>query len=309
MFLAFFKHKACSFFLLVYLLNKMTKMPYKQRFSRFSALIQQKLHSSLAKTGDNNFCHQSNKTNQNLHYDLTVASYNVHKCVGVDKIFNPTRIVHVITELQVDILALQEADKRFGERVGLIDLQLLKSKTGLIPVPLNTMSPQGHGWHGNALFLRKGHVRDILQVTLPGIEPRGAVIVEFEMEIGLIRIIAAHFGLLRHSRNQQTKTLLALLQKRPLMPTLLVGDFNEWRRGKGSSLKHFSPYFDSTLGTVPSFPSRFPFLALDRIFAFPHQLVKNIENHNSSLARVASDHLPIKAYLDLANAIAIIQNK
>ncbi|GAA5096560.1 endonuclease/exonuclease/phosphatase family protein [Bartonella acomydis] len=284
-------------------------MPYKQRFSHFSAIIQQKLHRSLAKASNNHYRHQSNKTNQNSHYDLTVASYNVHKCVGVDKIFNPTRIVHVITELQVDILALQEADKRFGQRVGLIDLQLLKSKTGLTRVPLNTMSPDGHGWHGNALFVRKGHVRDILQITLPGIEPRGAVIVELKMDVGLIRIIAAHFGLLRSSRNQQTKALLALLQKRPLMPTLLIGDFNEWRMGKGSSLKHFSSYFDCTLETVPSFPSRFPFLALDRIFAFPHQLVTNIENHRSPLARVASDHLPIKAYLDLANAMTILKNK
>ncbi|WP_208437154.1 endonuclease/exonuclease/phosphatase family protein [Bartonella taylorii] len=287
----------------------MTKIPYKQKFPQFTAFIQQKLRGSLLHTIRSHSHHRSEIINQNNNYDLTVASYNVHKCVGVDKIFNPTRIVRVIAELRVDILALQEADKRFGERIGLIDLQLLKAETGLIPVPLNTMSPQGHGWHGNALFLRKGHVRDILQVTLPGIEPRGAVIVEFEMEVGLIRIIAAHFGLLRHSRNQQTKTLLALLQKRPLMPTLLVGDFNEWRIGKGSSLNHFSPYFDSTLGTVPSFPSRFPFLALDRILAFPHQLLTNIENHHSPLARIASDHLPIKAYLDLANAMTILKNK
>ncbi|UTO28408.1 endonuclease/exonuclease/phosphatase family protein [Bartonella harrusi] len=288
----------------------MIKMPYKQKLPWFTAFIQKKLHSSLLKALHHRSYYRSDRNNKNNHYDLTVASYNVHKCIGVDKIFNPTRIVNVIAELQIDILALQEADKRFGERVGLIDLQLLKTKTGLIRVPLNAMSPYGHGWHGNALFVRKGRVRDILQITLPGIEPRGAVIVELEMDDAcFIRIIAAHFGLLRHSRNQQTKTLLALLQKRPLMPTLIIGDFNEWRIGKGSSLNHFSPYFDSTLGTVPSFPSRFPFLALDRIFSFPHQLVTNIENHSSPLARIASDHLPIKAYLDLANAMTLLKNK
>ncbi|CAF25514.1 hypothetical protein BQ00070 [Bartonella quintana str. Toulouse] len=283
--------------------HKMIKKPYKQKFPRFTTLIQQKLDSPFLNAIRNRSHHWSNIINRNGQYDLTVASYNVHKCVGIDKIFNPTRIVHVITELQVDILALQEADKRFGKRIGLIDLQLLKAETGLIPVPLKTMSPHGHGWHGNALFLRKGHIRDTLQITLPGIEPRGAIIVELEMEAGPIRVIAAHFGLLRHSRNQQTKMLLSLVQKRSLMPTLLIGDFNEWRIGKGSSLNHFSPYFDSTLGTVPSFPSRFPFLALDRILAFPHQLVTTIENHHSPLARIASDHLPIKAYLDLAHAM------
>ncbi|WP_375609987.1 MULTISPECIES: endonuclease/exonuclease/phosphatase family protein [unclassified Bartonella] len=287
----------------------MTKIPYKQKFPWFTGFIQQKLHNSLLKAIYSRSHHQPNIIKPNDNYDLTVASYNVHKCVGIDKIFNPTRIVRVINELQVDILALQEADKRFGERVGLINLQLLKAETGLIPVPLNTMSPHGHGWHGNALFLRKGYVRETLQVTLPGIEPRGAVIVELEMQAGPIRIIAAHFGLLRYSRKQQTKMLLAILQKRSLMPTLLIGDFNEWRIGKGSSLNHFSPYFDNTLEVVPSFPSRFPLLALDRVFAFPHQLVTNIENHHSPLARIASDHLPIKAYLNLANAMNVLEHK
>ncbi|CBI75689.1 conserved protein of unknown function; [Endonuclease/exonuclease/phosphatase domain] [Bartonella clarridgeiae 73] len=272
-------------------------------------LIQKKFHNSLLKISYNRPSYQKNLINRNDNYDLTIASYNIHKCVGVDRIFNPTRIVRVIAELQTDILALQEADKRFGERTGLVDLQLLKAETGLIPVPLNTMSPNGHGWHGNALFLRQGRIHNISQITLPGFEPRGAIIVELKMKSGFIRVIAAHFGLLRHSRNQQVKMLLALLKKYSVMPTLLIGDLNEWRNGKGSSLNFFSSYFDVTLGNVPSFPSRFPFLALDRIFAFPHQLVTNVESHYSPLARIASDHLPIKAYLNLAKAMATLKHK
>ncbi|WP_455477047.1 endonuclease/exonuclease/phosphatase family protein [Bartonella sp. B41] len=274
----------------------------------FTQLIKKNFHDLFSNAVSRHFNHQPHGININNNYDLAAASYNVHKCIGIDKVFNPNRIVHVISELKVDILAIQEADKRFGERIGLIDLQMLKKETGLVPVPLDTMSPNGHGWHGNAIFLRRGCIRDTLQITLPGIEPRGAVIVELEMESGSIRIIAAHFSLFRHSRNKQTKTLLTLIQKRPLMPTLLIGDFNEWRTGKGSSLNNFSPYFDGKIGTVASFPSRFPFLALDRIFAFPHQLVTSIENHNSPLARIASDHLPIKAYLNLAYATTILKN-
>ncbi|WP_336278692.1 endonuclease/exonuclease/phosphatase family protein [Bartonella sp. CB175] len=284
----------------------MIKKSHKQKHPWFTALTHKRLQIPLFNT-INRFPSYQNTINLNDNHDLTIASYNVHKCVGVDKIFNPARIVRVIAELQVDILALQEADKRFGERSGLIDLKLLKAETGLIPIPLKTMSPTGHGWHGNALFARKGFVYDTLQIDLPGFEPRGAVIVEFKMETGLIRVIAAHFGLLRHSRNKQTKMLLTLLQKRPSIPTILIGDFNEWRLGKRSSLNHFFPYFDNTLGTVPSFPSRFPFLALDRIFAFPHQLVTKIESHHSPLARIASDHLPIKAYLDLDKATTILK--
>ncbi|AQX27322.1 endonuclease/exonuclease/phosphatase family protein [Bartonella sp. Raccoon60] len=272
-------------------------------------MIQKKIHNSLLRAIYNHSGYHKNVINYNDNYDLTIASYNVHKCVGVDKTFNPSRIVRVIAELQTDILALQEADKRFGERTGLIDLQLLKAETGLIPVPLKTMSPNGHGWHGNTLFLRQGCVHNISQITLPGFEPRGAIIVELKMKSGFIRVIATHFGLLRHSRNQQVKMLLALLKKYSVMPTLLIGDLNEWRKGKGSSLNFFSPYFDITLGSVPSFPSRFPFLALDRIFAFPHQLLINVENHYSPLARIASDHLPIKAYLNLSKAMSTLKHK
>lgn len=242
-------------------------------------------------------------------YDTVVASYNVHKCIGTDKVFDPIRIVHVISELNADIMALQEADKRFGDRIGLLDLDFLKSETGLIPVPINTMSPQGHGWHGNALFLRNGKVKDILQIKLPGVEPRGALIVELEMQTGLIRIIAAHFGLLHHSRIQQAKLILSILEKRKVMPTIMVGDLNEWRIGRTSSLASLAPFFDLRLGTLPSFPSRFPVFALDRVFAFPQQLVSHIEIHNSPLARIASDHLPIKAEIDLAQATRLLKDK
>ena len=83
------------------------------------------------------------------------------------------------------------------------------------------------------------------------------------------------------------------------MPTLLVGDLNEWRGGRRSSLSRLQPTFDPASGAVPSFPSRFPVLALDRALGHPHDLVTSVEVHDTPLARVASDHLPIKAHIDL----------
>lgn len=241
--------------------------------------------------------------------DTVVASYNVHKCVGLDKVFNPERIVHVISELNADVLALQEIDKRFGERIGLLDLEFLKNETGLLPVPISAMSPLGQGWHGNALFFREGSILDIHQMQLPGMEPRGAIIVEFNLKSGPLRVIAAHFGLLRRSRARQAGTILEFLEKRPIMPTIMVGDLNEWRLGKNSSLTSLKPLFDVAMGTVPSFPSRFPFLALDRVFAYPHDLVTSIDIHDTPLARIASDHLPIIAHIALENAEVTLTDK
>ena len=61
--------------------------------------------------------------------------------------------------------------------------------------------------------------------------------------------------------------------------------------------------FDHAASAVPSFPARFPVLALDRVLGSPHNLVTAVEVHNTPLARMASDHLPVKAYIDLKAAL------
>lgn len=231
--------------------------------------------------------------------DTVIASYNVHKCIGVDRRFDPERTASVISEIDADVIAIQEADKRFGERSGLLKLDMLERDCGLVPVPITALSSTGHGWHGNMIMIRKGAVGGVRQLKLPGVEPRGALVVTLDLPTGKLRLVAAHFGLLKRSREQQAMAILASLAEDEAMPTLLVGDLNEWRVGRGSSLARLHPTFDPTSGAVPSFPSRFPVLALDRALGHPHDLVTSVEVHDSPLARVASDHLPIKAHIDL----------
>jgi endonuclease/exonuclease/phosphatase family metal-dependent hydrolase len=224
-----------------------------------------------------------------------IASYNVHKCVGRDRKFDPDRISRVIQEIGADVIALQEADSRFGERRGLLDLARLERDTGLLPVPI-ALGSKAHGWHGNVVLFREGAVRDVHTLTLPGLEPRGALVAELELKRGgRLRIIAAHFGLLRRSRAQQARALLELLASRDEQPTVLLGDLNEWRLGNGSSLNTFRDAFGPLPPAVPSFPSGLPLFALDRIIANREGLIETVEAHNSALARIASDHLPLKA--------------
>lgn len=234
--------------------------------------------------------------------DVVIASYNVHKCIGIDKQFSPQRTADVISEIDADVIALQEADKRFGERSGLLDLGLLERRHGLVPVPITATMPKGHGWHGNVVLFREGIVRNVHQLALPGVEPRGAVIVDLQFPAGDLRVIAAHLGLLKRSREQQAESILSILQEADTIPTLLIGDLNEWRVGKRSSLASLLPIFNHESTAVPSFPSRFPVLALDRVLGTPHNLVTSVEVHNTPLARIASDHLPLKAHLDLSSA-------
>src|SRR5207244_13276236 len=41
-------------------------------------------------------------------WPLTVATYNIHAAVGVDRAFAPHRIAQVLREIDADIIALQE---------------------------------------------------------------------------------------------------------------------------------------------------------------------------------------------------------
>ena len=41
---------------------------------------------------------------------ITLATYNIHACVGIDRRFDPERIVQVMKELDVDVAALQEVE-------------------------------------------------------------------------------------------------------------------------------------------------------------------------------------------------------
>ena len=227
-----------------------------------------------------------------------IASYNVHKCVGMDNRFEPERIAAVIAEIDAEVIALQEANQRFGNRSMLLDLEKLERDSGLAPVPLAT----GHGWHGNLLLLRKGTVRDVHQIRLPGVEPRGALVVDVDLADGPLRIVAAHLGLLRRSRAQQAEAILSAIAARGARPTLLLGDLNEWRLGGNSSLRRFDPTFGPMAPALPSFPARFPLFALDRILANPHDLISRIDVHDTPLSRIASDHLPIKARIEMRPA-------
>jgi len=230
---------------------------------------------------------------------LTIASYNVHKCVGVDKRFDPWRVADVIAETGADILALQEADRRLGRRVGLLDMAAIERRTGLRLVPLS-ITPGGHGWHGNALLVRVGQLAGVRRLTLPGGEPRGAVMVDLDLPEGRLRLVAAHLGLLKRHRERQASAILAALAEDAEVPTVMLGDLNEWRPGQRSSLGVLERSFGPAEPTPPTFPSRLPVLSLDRMLSNRPGLIGAAEAHDTPLARLASDHLPLRARLDPA---------
>ena len=227
-------------------------------------------------------------------FDLSVASYNIHKGVGTDRRRDLARTAAVIGEIGADILALQEADTRFGPRKGLLDLDSLRRDLGLIAVPMQGVG-QAHGWHGNLLLVRNALVQQVHQVILPGLEPRGALVTDLVLAGQPLRVVNAHLGLLSASRAAQARALIDKIAQLDGRPTLLLGDLNEWR-DKSPAFRTLARHFTIAPARA-SFPSRYPVLALDRMMLSSHGELRDVAAHDTPLARRASDHLPIKAAL------------
>lgn len=235
--------------------------------------------------------------------ELLFGSYNVHKGVGSDMRRDPLRTVSVLREVGADIVALQEVDRRFGAREGVLNLDALHAATGLRPVALtDRLGISAHGWHGNLLLVRGAEVEEARAIALPGLEPRGAIVADLRVGGQPLRIIAAHLGLLHQSRLMQARLLASEVEASAGRPVIVMGDLNEWRLGAGCSLMPLRRGLRAvkrSAATVASFPARMPMLPLDRIIVSKPAELLQIEPHDSVLARAASDHLPIKARIRL----------
>lgn len=221
---------------------------------------------------------------------LRLASYNVHKCVGLDRRRRPERIIAVLNALDADIVALQEVDRRLPPRPEALPRSLVERETDFGVLPFAPDGPS-LGWHGQTILVRRGLVVEkVRRILLPGLEPRGAILAELAPESGGIRIVGAHLALIRRYRTMQLAAIRAAIGRRGEMPTAILGDFNDWsaRGGAealGAAFRLHAP--------GPSFPAPRPVGALDRmaLSAGLHLLTAGV--HRGAPATIASDHLPI----------------
>jgi endonuclease/exonuclease/phosphatase family metal-dependent hydrolase len=235
---------------------------------------------------------------------LRIASYNIHKCIGNDGVFDPIRIKNVILQLDADIVVLQEADARFGEREGLLDLDYLHVMGGYRSIFSPDRKSRSHGWHGNVVLYRNSIVNQVHQLRLPGLEPRGALIVDFGIGEAAFRLLAVHLGLLRRSRKKQVEAIIEAADPNPDRHVVVIGDMNEWRLERRSALELFKSHFEEISAQLPSYPSRYPLLPLDRLFVSPGLRVESLSVVDTPLTRIASDHLPVNATISIHNGLS-----
>ncbi|AGH49978.1 endonuclease/exonuclease/phosphatase [Sphingomonas sp. MM-1] len=229
---------------------------------------------------------------------ITVASYNIHKAVGTDRRRDPARILNVLHEIDADIVALQEADLRFGSRTSAIPVDMIAEHSSYKPVDYD-IRPGGIGWHGNAILVKR-HVEIVAHapIHLPVIEPRGAVWADLSIHGRPIRVVGMHLDLSGLWRRRQVRSILAQLAERAPQPTVMMGDLNEWAK-TGGCLAEFAAGGFRTLDTGRSFHSRRPLASLDRILIDRQFTPRDCGVHRSARSSAASDHLPIWARLSI----------
>ena len=250
---------------------------------------------------------------------ITVASYNMRKAVGTDRRRRPDRVLHVLQEIDADIVALQEADKRFGTRASAVPHGLIDDHGLYKPVEFGVshsrlahafpfgerlesrlgLTTRNLGWHGNALLVK--HDIEVIGVDalhLPTLEPRGAVMAELVVRGRELRIIGMHLDLSGLWRRRQVRSIIEHIGKRHrAMPTVLMGDTNEWRVAGGCLSEFGDGYRVAPTGN--SFHARRPVAALDRILVANSLRIEAAGVHASTEAKKASDHLPVWARLGL----------
>ncbi|MHA6719298.1 endonuclease/exonuclease/phosphatase family protein [Sphingomonas sp. RS6] len=227
---------------------------------------------------------------------IKVASYNMRKSIGTDRRRRPERTLEVLREVDADVIALQEADRRFGAREAVLTANLLAEHSPWKPVPFG-MRARSMGWHGNALLVRKSaQIIDCEAIHLPTLEPRGAVMADLRIDGQPLRVIGMHLDLSGLWRRRQAHAILAhLAASTKAYPTVLMGDLNEWSAHSGC-LRDFGTHF-AFADTGKSYHARRPMARLDRIMASEALEIVESGVHTSLASRTASDHLPVWATL------------
>lgn len=242
---------------------------------------------------------------------VRILTYNVHRCVGTDRRLDVGRVAEVIAAQSPDIVALQEVD------VG-------RARTGGVDQAHRIAQRLGMAFHFNAAFkVEEEQFGDAILTVLPErlikagplpghprfpqLEPRGALWVEIETAQGVLGVINTHLGLVPREQRLQAAALAGrdwVEAAPPQTPLVVVGDMNATPRNAAyrilaarlAEARRAAPFSHR----APTFPSTFPVLPIDHVFASETVVIDAVRTPLDPLSRLASDHLPLIVDFSLA---------
>ncbi len=230
---------------------------------------------------------------------MRILSYNIHKGIGGrDRRYRLERVRDVIAEAEPDLVCLQEVT-RDARRTRFHDQPRLLA---------DHFDPAAHcfqmnvhyktGGYGNLLLSRWPlQSRHHLCLRLGRRKPRGAQVAVVDTPEGALHLTNFHLGLAEKERHWQVKHLLhhPLFREAAHLPSLIVGDFNDWRNtlARGPFAEHAFEQATGPASRFRSFPAFLSVLALDKAFHRGGVVVRHAHVLRTKLTRRASDHLPL----------------
>ncbi len=241
---------------------------------------------------------------------LRVMTYNVHSCIGLDGKMSPERIARVIARHKPDVVALQELDVGKA-RTGNIDQAHRIAEALRMAYHFHPTMQVAEELYGDAI-LSHLPLQVIKTGKLPGLkhkpnlEPRGAIWVSVKVGDRQVQCINTHLGLRSKERWQQVTALLGeewLNHPDCRRPVVLLGDFNALPSSpvclRIRDILHDVQITAKKHRPRATFGGRYQLARIDHIFVDPGTEITGIEIPDWDLARVASDHFPLIAEIEI----------
>ncbi|MFY9555845.1 MAG: endonuclease/exonuclease/phosphatase family protein [Blastocatellia bacterium] len=233
---------------------------------------------------------------------LRIATYNIHRCRGLDRRVRPARIIEVLREINADIIALQEVLSLRGGQREKDQATYIAQEMEMACAVGGTRIHRG-AIYGNVVLSRLPMLETRnYDISVRGREQRGCMRADINANgMGLLHVFNVHLGTAFLERRHQAQKLVntVILNNEELTGNrIMLGDFNEWTRGLATRLlaSHLkSADVRMHLPRSKTYPGVLPFLHLDHIYFDDSLLLERMTLHKSRTALVASDHLPLVA--------------
>ena len=184
------------------------------------------------------------ETASRRYVDLRIATYNIHRCRGMDRRTMPSRIAEVIREMNADVVALQEVIGAGPSGAGQAE---------------EIGAALGMGWVMHSVRqLRNHHFGNVVLSRFPVVASRplradlahaarsapASASTSTSATAAVLHIYNVHLGTAVLERRYQAGRLAAFVHDHRIKgPKVILGDFNEWM--KGLATKTLSALFNS----------------------------------------------------------------
>jgi len=241
---------------------------------------------------------------------MRLLSYNIHKGIGGrDRRYRLERVLAVIEHERPDLICLQEVDRNVRRSRFHNQPQMLAEHFQAADFAFQINVHLKSGGYGNLVLSRwPFESRHHVSLRRNNKKPRGAQLVVVQTPEGPLHLVNWHLGLAERERRWQVEHLLRhhLFREAERLPTLIAGDFNDWRNTLNNGLFPGSGFEQITrpIARFRSFPAYMPVGSLDKAYCRGDIQVVAAHVVKSQQARAASDHLPLVVDFRLTNGAA-----